>query len=117
MILGNRTTNPGELRTPITLQVATFVEDSGGARKQAWSNFVSNPNVYAKWVNAHGPETAAQAEISIQRATVTIRYRSDVNNATAILKGSERWQVKSIDNIQNRNEYLELQVELVKGTL
>ena len=117
MKLGDRITNPGELRTPITLQVATFTTDSGGARKPSWANFASNPSVYAKWVNAHGPETAAQAEKSIQRATVTIRYRSDVNYSTAILKGSERWQVKSIDNIQDRNEYLELQVELVKGTL
>lgn len=115
MIFNGKPINPGELRTPITLQIGALLSDAGTARKMSWSNFATNPTAYCKWKNSHGPESADLAKKSIQRATVLIRYRDDVNMSTAVLNGTDRWQVTSIDNIENRNEYLELQVELVKG--
>jgi SPP1 family predicted phage head-tail adaptor len=119
MILAGRITNPGELRTKVTLQTPTIVKDAGGAQSETWANFATNPNVYAKIVYAHGAEAVSNEALKTNsRMTLTIRYRSDVNGSHAILLGSERWKfIGTPDDIQNRHEYLEIIAELVKGSV
>jgi SPP1 family predicted phage head-tail adaptor len=78
----------------------------------------TNPTVKARWVNDHGQEAvASEALRSTQRATVTIRHRADVLTTWRILKGAEIWSILSIDAVQERNRYVELRVERVKGTV
>lgn len=115
MRIGDRITNPGELRTLITLQSVTLTKGPGGVQVPSYANL--NPaTVYAKWSNAHGREVLdAQALKTEAPATVWIRYRADVNTRISILKGAERYQVLSVDNVQERGEYMELKVLLVKG--
>ena len=48
-------------------------------------------------------------------ATVLIRYRSDVDETCAVLKGTLQYEIKSIDNIEERSEYLELKVVRMKA--
>jgi SPP1 family predicted phage head-tail adaptor len=119
MRLGNRITNPGELQTKITLLKPAASKDAGGAQKVTYSDFTSNPNVYAKVTFAHGQESVStEAMKSVQRVTVMIRYRSDVNAACAVRLNGAAWQIIGTpDNIQNRNEYMEFAAELVKGTV
>jgi len=119
MKLGGRMTNPGELRTRGTLQTVTLSKDAGGAQVETWANFATNPTVYIKIKYAHGPESVStDAKHAVSRMTLMMRYRSDVHAGHAILLGSERWKfVSPPDNIENRNEYLEIQAELVKGTV
>lgn len=119
MKLGGRMTNPGELRTRGTLQTSTLTKDAGGAQVESWANFATNPTVYIKIKYAHGPESiSADAKQAVSRMTLMMRYRSDVHAGHAILLGSERWKfVSPPDNIENRNEYLEIQAELVKGSV
>lgn len=119
MRLGGRMTNPGELRTRGTLQTVTLSKDAGGAQVETWANFATNPTVYIKIKYAHGPESVStDAKHAVSRMTLMMRYRSDVHAGHAILLGSERWKfVSAPDNIENRNEYLEIQAELVKGTV
>lgn len=119
MKIGSRITNPGELRVPITLQTPTLTQQASGALTDSWANFASNPAVYAKVTYAHGPESvSSDAMKSISRATILMRYRSDVNATHAILLNSKRWKIIGTpDNIQNRNEYLEFQVELIEGSV
>jgi len=108
MRLGLTITNPGELRTSITLQRRSVVTGTGGFQTPTWSTIAT---VWAKWVNVHGSEAwIAQTAQAGQAATVTIRYRSDVDLTCAVFKGSDRWEIISIDNIQERGEYLELKV-------
>lgn len=118
MIIAGRVTNPGELRTPITLQTTALTQQDSGALTESWSNFASNPNVYAKIKYAHGPESvSSDAMKSISRATILIRYRGDVNATHAVLLDGKRWKIIGTpDNIENRNEYLEFQVELIEGS-
>lgn len=119
MNLNGKTTNPGELRTKVTLQTPTLTKNSSGVDVEGWANFASNPNVYAKIVFAHGLESVASDALkATSRMKITIRYRSDVNATHAILLNSERWKfIGTPDNIQNRNEYLEIQAELMKGSV
>ncbi len=115
MRLGNRTTNPGELRTKVTFQNVNLTPGAGAFQTETYADL---DTVYVKWVNAHGPEAVSSEALKVvRRATVTRRYRSDVGEKTVILKDGERWQVVSIDDIQDRHEYLELVVECAKGSV
>ncbi|MEP7137853.1 MAG: head-tail adaptor protein [Chloroflexota bacterium] len=115
MKLGSRTTNPGEMRTPVLFQTTALAVDAGNAQSLAYTDLKT---LYVKWINAHGPEAVSSDALkSTKRATVTCRYLSSINETVSIVKDGERWQVISIDDIQERHEYLELIVERAKGSL
>lgn len=113
MKIGTKVTNPGEMRTRITLQSRTTVQDAGGFLVPGWSTI---DTVWSRWINAHGNE-AIQAQIAQvdAPATLLIRYRDDIDTTCAVLKGTQQYEIKSIDNIQERNEYLELKVLRIKA--
>jgi SPP1 family predicted phage head-tail adaptor len=105
-----------DMRTRITFQQPTVISDAGGAQSSGWTNVSSIPIVWARWTNEHGQEAVQNDSArSAQRATVTIRYRSDVNTNWQVLKDGEAWQILSIDQVQDRNRYVEMVVERVKG--
>lgn len=111
MNLNSRVTNPGELRTPITLEPATMSQDTGGFQTQGQGTSI---NVLAKWTNVHGTEVwAAQMRGAIKPATVLIRYQASLEETWTVLKGSDRYDIVSIDDIQERHEYMELKVKRV----
>jgi SPP1 family predicted phage head-tail adaptor len=113
MRLGTKITNPGEIRTKITLQSRTVVQDAGGFSVPGWTTIAA---VWSKWINAHGSDVLqAQIEKVDAPATVLIRYRSGVDTTCAVLKDSLRYEIISIDNIQERSEYLELKVIRMKA--
>jgi SPP1 family predicted phage head-tail adaptor len=110
--------NAGDLRTLITLQSPTQSVDAGGAQVQTYANVTENPSVFARWVNAHGQEAVnSDALKNTQRATVTIRYRADVQTTWRVLKDAQAWQILSIDQVQDKRRWTELLVERVKGTV
>jgi SPP1 family predicted phage head-tail adaptor len=121
MNLTGKPSNPGELRVPITLQAPTLETDAGGAQRPDWDDLdvFGGAIVLAKWVNVHGMEAWAvdRAGKAVSAATVTIRYRADVTPRCSILKGGERWEIISLDNIQERDEYLEIKVKRVTGSV
>jgi SPP1 family predicted phage head-tail adaptor len=109
MKIGEKVTNPGELRTQVTLQSRTVSTETGGFLTPAGSTIAV---VWARWVNTHGSEAWTAASMGAeQAATVTIRYRSGIDRTCAVLKGSDRYEIVSIDNIGERSEYLELKVK------
>ncbi len=110
MNLNGKISNPGEMRTRIVLKKRTVTKASGFQSVTP----VVVATVWAKWINAHGSEVwAAQAAQAVQTATVLIRYRSDVDTTYLVEKGGQDWEIVAVDNIQERNEYLELKVRLV----
>jgi SPP1 family predicted phage head-tail adaptor len=110
--------NPGDLRTRITFQQPTLVTDAGGAQSETYANVPTNPTVWAKWVNDHGAEAViANAETSVQRATVTIRYRADIQTTWRLTWANEIWKIVSVDQVQHRNRWTEIVIERVKGTV
>lgn len=110
--------NPGDIRTPITLQSPSQTTDAGGAQVQTYVNVAERPYMLARWVNAHGQEAvSSDAMKSTQRATVTIRYRADVQTTWRILKDGLVWRIVSIDQVQNKRRWTEMIVERVKGTV
>jgi len=109
MRLGNKVTNPGEMRTRISLQHRTVTSDAGGFKKP---DYVTYAVVWCKWINAHG-NAALQAQIEGVEAlpTVLIRYRSDVRTTDAVLKDNLLYEIIFPDNILEKNEYIEFQAK------
>lgn len=110
--------NPGEMRTQITLQSPTITTDAGKAQLISYANVSPNPVVYARWINVHGNEVVTgDALEDVQRATVVIRHRTDIKETWRVLKGSEAWQIISIDPVRDQRRFIELVVERVKGSV
>ncbi len=109
MRIGNTITNPGELHTAIVIKSRSVSTGTGKFKKKEWTTLV---NAWAKWTNVHGSEAwAADAAGAGSAATVLIRYRADVDTTCAIEKSGVLYEIVSIDNIQERSEYLELKVK------
>lgn len=112
MNLNGKVSNPGELRTPITLQRRAIVTGAGGFQAPSWVNIGS---VFCKWENAHGSEVwSADSAGAEQPATLLIRYNRDLDTTCAVLKGSERFEIISIDDIRERHEYMELKIRRMR---
>lgn len=108
-----------DLRDRITFQSPTISKTSGGAQTETYANVATDPTVWALWVNDHGQEgVASDAEKSSQRATVTIRHRSDVLATWQVLKDDVAWKLISPpDSVRGRNHWTVLRVERVEGTV
>lgn len=112
MRLNGVISNPGELNTAITIVTRSFTIDAGGAQKPSYATLET---AWAKWVNAHGNEVQYSGGEQVEAmATVTIRYLSGIDETCAIQKGSDTYDIISIDDIRERHEYLELKVRKAK---
>lgn len=108
----------GEMRTQITLQSPTLSSDAGGAQSATFANASTNPTVWSRWVNAHGDEAVSSETLaSVQRATVTIRHRTDVDVTWRVLRDGVAWQVISVDAVRGERRFVELVVERARGTV
>ncbi len=109
MNLNGTPTNPGEMRTSIKLQKRVVVVSAGGYQSETW---VDIGTTLAKWTNVHGGEVwQATAMGANAPATVWIRYNSQVDATCCVLKGERRYQIVSVDDVQERHEYMELKVK------
>jgi SPP1 family predicted phage head-tail adaptor len=109
MKIGSGVTNPGELRTQVVIKSRSVTQDAGGFPVASWATVAT---VWAKWTNVHGSEAwaALQAQAS-DAATVLVRYRSGVDTTGAIEKSGVLYEIVSVDDVQNRHEYMEIKVK------
>ena len=92
----------------ITIQRLTQ-SGEGSFAEQCWENVCT---VWAHWVNVHGSEVwAAESVQALKVATVTIRYRPDVNEQCRIFFNGIYYDIVSVDNIRQRNRALEIKVK------
>jgi SPP1 family predicted phage head-tail adaptor len=71
--------------------------------------------VWAKWVGVHGSEAwVAQTVNAMRAATVLVRYRDDVDETCVVVLDGENYEIVSMDDIQQRHEYIELKVQLMR---
>lgn len=128
MLINGKSFNPGELKTKVVLASKSMVKDAGGFQKPGYE-FIAEVNT--KWVNVHGQEVwAADARGAIKPATILIRYRSDLDETCVVVKGAtvaevieddevtgytisggEVYEIVSMDNVQERNEYIEMKIK------
>jgi len=113
MRIGTVVTNPGQLRTRVTLKSRGVTIDPGGFEKETLTTIAV---VWAKWVGVHGIEAwAANSANALRAATVTIRYRADIDETCLVTVDSLDYEIVSMDDIQHRHEYIELKLELIRS--
>jgi len=111
VILSGKLSNPGEMRTLITLKSRSIIT-GGSAGGFRIPNYDEIAQVLAKWVNVHGSEVWVSKTVqAIKAATVLIRYQAGLDETCVVDKGGEIYEIVSIDNIQEKNEYMELKVK------
>jgi SPP1 family predicted phage head-tail adaptor len=108
MIISGKVVNPGQLRTLISLGSRSVVTGTGGFQVPTFTAFV---DVYARWIGAHGADSTQAAIAGVDApATVLIRYNAGLDRTGAVKLGSDWYEIVSIDDIQQRHEYMELKV-------
>ena len=82
--------------------------DKGSFAKAEW---IEVCEVWANWVNVHGSEVWAADSVQAQKAaTVSIRYRSGIDEKCRIKYNDIIYEIISIDNVRERNMVLEMKV-------
>ena len=111
----SKSANSGELRTPITVMSITHTTDDEGYPTDVETNvFGTKAVLMSKWVNAHGTEAFADMTLKLREpAVVTVRYSPLVTRTCIIYKGSDPdpYEIISIDNVEERDEWLEIHVQ------
>lgn len=123
--------NPGELRTPVIIEAYGQILDDDGYPVQTWANVFGDKCLNVKWVNLHGAELwAAMGHDLKEPATLTSRYTPLLTETCRILKKSDQarrdqliaqgkpneaellyFEVISLDNVEEMNEWLEIRVQ------
>lgn len=107
--------NPGQMRTPIQIKTYTETKDEDGFKIKEWKNvFSEGTTIYCHWSNAHGQEALTAASLELKEpATLTMRYSDKITPKCRIFKKSDSkpYEVISLDNVNERNQWLELKVQ------
>ena len=111
----SKSANSGELRTPITVVSVTKITDDEGFDAYTETNvFGKDAVVMCKWVNTHGTEAFTDAMLKLREpAVVTIMYSPLITRTCLIYRGSdtEPYEIISIDNVEERDAWLEIHVQ------
>ncbi len=104
----------GMLRTSVALQSQTRTADGVGGYTITWATYAT--------VQAHVRQSSGREAMQADRLQDTamlrcvIRYRSDVEPQHRVKIGSDVYQIRSIDNIEFRNRWLSLLLEVGVAT-
>lgn len=104
--------NAGSLNRPVTIQYLTGGADALGQRVETWSTFA------ATWANIrflNGVETAkAGIEQSIAKASIRIRYRTDITAAMRVVYHGITYQINAVLPDEAKREFVDLSCEAIK---
>lgn len=112
--------NPGKLNTKCVFKTAARVLGNNGSVSNGGSNVFGldssgkDKYVMVEWVNIHGTEATDALQLAVKEiATVTMRYSPLITDKLVVYKGSDTvpFEVKSVDNVRQENEWMELKVQ------
>lgn len=98
----------GALRHSVTIQSRSSTQDSAGQPLLTWSDVAT---VWASIKMLSGVATLrthADADLSITRASIRIRYRADVNAGMRVKHGTNYYAIKSVLPDMEGMQYLDL---------
>lgn len=111
----SKNANAGELHTVIYFKRVERTTDAEGfPAEQEVNVFGKGKYILCKWTNAHGSEVFTAMQLALREpATLTVRYSSQINETLLVYKGSdpEPYEIISIDNVEERNTWLEIKVQ------
>jgi head-tail adaptor len=107
--------SPGEMRTSVFIEAYTETQDADGYPVKAWANvFGGGKRRHTKWVNAHGTEAYEAMRMELKEpATLTMRYSPLITPQCRIKKvgDTEPFEIISMNDVENRHEWLEIKVQ------
>lgn len=102
----------GEMRTVIHIKRITAGSDSEGTPTEVLTDIFGGGKVWCKWVWNHGTEALESERTEhTEKAVVTMHYSPLVRQTDLVFRGSDRYEITSYNNVEDRNEYLELFLE------
>lgn len=111
----SKTANAGELITPVFFKCVERVNDDESYPVEREINvFGEAEQVMVKWVNAHGTEAFTALQLSLREpATITCRYSPKITATCLVYRKDDTFpfEIISIDNVEQRNEWLEIKVQ------
>lgn len=107
----------GQMHTRIRIFSQTKGVDSDGFPTEAWANvFGGNEFCWCNWTNAHGSDVWENMKLDLKEtATITLWYTNLLTAECRIQHEDDpdRWEVLSIDNVDDQRKYLEVKVKKV----
>jgi len=104
--------NPGELRTPVIVERYDETQNENGYPVRQWVNVFGKGVLKVKWVNAHGAEVYESMRLDLKEpATLTARYSPLITPQCRVIKDGETYEIISLDDVENRHEWLEIKVQ------
>lgn len=111
----SKSANAGELRTPVYFKrIVKETDDDGYVKNTEVNIFGEGKYVRAKWVNAHGSDAFVALQMQLREpATITCRYSPKIKVDQLVYCGSDPmpYEIISIDNVEERNQWLEIKVK------
>ena len=109
----------GGLRERVAIQALTRVLDNqGGYSNTATYATITNGTVWARVdMTEATTEVRGNAQVQVQRGTVEIRYRSDLNLDHRLLWGTRALRILAIRDPLSRHEKLLVSVEEAPGAV
>ena len=105
--------NAGELRTAVYFK--RIIEDDDTHPPPEENVFGEDVSVLCKWVNVHGTDVWSANQLHLRgRATLTLRYSPKLEDVTLIVYRAgdpSPYEVVSVDNVGQRNEWLEIAIQ------
>lgn len=127
----SKSANAGELRTPVYFFEIERTVNANGFPTETTKDVFSGP-VMCKWVNAHGSEVWSAMQLNLKNpVTLTARYSPKINERLIVYRGSEyaeaqteitdaakkaalakiEYEIISVDDVQNRHEWMEIKIQ------
>ena len=104
-----------ELRTECYFKSVTRTSGSSGSASPSYANvFGEGKKAKVKWVNAHGTDALNALQMENKEiAMLTMRYSPLITKKLVVFKGSDMvpFEIVNVDNVEERNEWLELKVQ------
>jgi SPP1 family predicted phage head-tail adaptor len=98
----------GQLRDRVTIEQRGTTRDAAGQKVAGWAALAT---VWANVRHQSGAEVIrADAEVSVVRASIRLRFREDVTAGMRVVKGSTVYDVKAVLP-DSRREFVDLVCE------
>lgn len=111
----SKTANPGELNTLVSfIKIVRENDEESYSQEKKVNVFGKDALVPTKWVNAHGTEAFTALQLSLREpATITCRYSPLITETCLVYRkgDDDPFEIISIDNVEQRNTWLEIKVQ------
>lgn len=107
------------LNRPVLIQQLVAGQDAAGQPVQTWTNLIATGDgkVWANIRHLSGVETIrAEAPTSAVKASIRIRYRTDVTAAMRVVHGSTTYEIRAVMPDAAGRQFVDLAAEVVTGS-